>query len=267
MLVLVDASTAASTSATAATTTTNTKKGLTVESMNQNVVKMEYAVRGAVVIEADRIKEELKKEHDAVTADTSSSSSSSLYPHFKKIVYTNIGNPQSVGQQPLTWPRQVLALVDLPDHLGVDHPAIATIFPDDAIRRAKEIKAIGLEGHGSGSYSHSKGVQLFRHDVVSFLQNRDGPMVPTNPEHIFLSNGASAAIANILTVLIADSTWYVRPLTWKTGYLPLTWTHWLDFGVRSFFVLDLVALDNCDDTTTLACSFLYFYYHWHHYIH
>ena len=152
---------------------------------------MEYAVRGSVVIAADKINDELKKE-------------SSQYS-FDHIVYTNIGNPHSVGQKPLTWPRQVLALVDLPDEVGVDHPDIGKVFPADAIQRAREIKE-GLGGHGSGAYSHSKGVRLFREDVANFIQQRDNG-VASDPEQIFLSNGASSAIHMVLSALIADSSW------------------------------------------------------------
>lgn len=152
---------------------------------------MEYAVRGSVVIAADKINEQLKQ-----------GSQDYAYDH---IVYTNIGNPHSVGQKPLTWPRQVLALVDLPDEVGVDHPDIGKLFPADAVRRAREIKE-GMGGHGSGAYSHSKGVKLFRDDVANFIEKRDGG-VPSESEDIFLSNGASSAINMVLSALIADSSW------------------------------------------------------------
>lgn len=164
--------------------------------MSQNLRRMEYAVRGSVVIAADRINEQL--------AAAAASGEGTSFP-FDKIVYTNIGNPQSVGQRPLTWPRQVLALVDLPDEVGMDHPDAAKIFPPDAVRRAREIKA-GLGGSGSGAYSHSQGARCFRQDVAKFIERRDGG-VPSDPESIFLSNGASAAISNVLQALIADRSW------------------------------------------------------------
>jgi alanine transaminase len=167
--------------------------------MSPTVRGMEYAVRGTVVIAADKINEALK-------------AGSMDYP-FDHIVYTNIGNPHSVGQKPLTWPRQVLALVDLPEEVGVDHPEAHKIFPSDAIQRAKEIK-IGLGGHGSGAYSHSKGVKLFREDVARFIEERDGG-VPVDTEDIFLSNGASAAIGDVLNVLMADSNWYAFLFHWS----------------------------------------------------
>jgi alanine transaminase len=163
---------------------------LTVDTMSQSLRRMEYAVRGNVVIAADKINEELKQVD-----------STKKYP-FDHIVYTNIGNPQSVGQAPITWPRQVMALVDLPDSVGVDHPIAAKLFPADAIKRAKEIK-IGLGGHGTGAYSHSKGVKSFRVDVANFMEARDGG-VPADPEDIFLTNGASAGIGMVLNALIAN---------------------------------------------------------------
>jgi aspartate/methionine/tyrosine aminotransferase len=173
------------------------RKRLNEDTMCQNVRSMEYAVRGKIVIAADAIAEELR---------LAKKNGSPLPYEFDQIVFTNIGNPQSVGQKPLTWPRQVMALVDLPDEFGVDHPDAPRLFPADAIQRAREIKE--ALGHGSsGCYSHSKGVKLLREDVVHFLKQRDGDDVPTDPEDIFLTNGASAAIVMILNVLIADSTW------------------------------------------------------------
>lgn len=183
------------------------EKRLTEDTMSPRLKRMEYAVRGTVVIAADKINDELQKARR-------SSSSSRKYP-FDKIVYTNIGNPQSVGQKPLTWPRQVLALVDLPNEVGIDHPQAARLFPADAIRRAREIKT-GLGGSGStGAYSHSKGVKCFRQDVAAFIEHRDGinkdqEELRVDPEDIYLTNGASAGIGMILQALIADETWYVH---------------------------------------------------------
>jgi len=69
-------------------------KRLTLSSMSPALKSMEYAVRGPVVQEADRISADLKKGKKPEGG-------------FEKIIYTNIGNPHSVGQKPLTFPRQV----------------------------------------------------------------------------------------------------------------------------------------------------------------
>lgn len=38
--------------------------------------------------------------------------------NFKKLVWCNIGNPQQLGQRPITFFRQVLALCDYPEVRG-----------------------------------------------------------------------------------------------------------------------------------------------------
>jgi Aminotransferase class I and II len=156
------------------------RRRLTMETISASVKRMEYAVRGTVVIAADKMASQ-----EGAT-----------------IIYTNIGNPQSVGQQPLTWPRQVVALANLPRHIGIDHPHVQSMFPSDAIARAREI----LDATGSvGAYSHSQGVPLLRQDVADFITKRDGgTMKPTKPDDIFLTNGASTAIQMVLTALIAQ---------------------------------------------------------------
>lgn len=167
-------------------------KRLTDQTINPRLKKMEYAVRGKVVIAADKITDELK----------SPDYQKNKKYKFDKILYTNIGNPQSVGQVALTWPRQVLALVNLPESNGIDHPIARKLFPSDAIERAREIKA-GLGGHGTGAYSHSQGAYCFRKDIADFIKARDGG-IESDPDDIFMTNGASSAINMILTSLAAD---------------------------------------------------------------
>ena len=50
---------------------------------------------------------------------------------FKSIVSCNIGNPQECGQKPLTFPRQVMSLIDYPDLL--ESPLARDVFPDDVV--------------------------------------------------------------------------------------------------------------------------------------
>lgn len=57
---------------------------------------------------------------------------------------------------------------------------------------------------GTGSYTNSQGVQLFRENIASFIQERDGH--PAYPGDIFITNGASAGIQNCMTALIAGDT-------------------------------------------------------------
>ena len=147
--------------------------------MSQNLRRMQYAVRGEIVIRADALAKE-----------------------GRKIIYTNIGNPHAVGQKPISYYRQVLSLCDLPAEYGVDNAAIAAAFPSDVIQRALEMReAIGPSG--TGAYTNSQGIEKFREDVSHFITERDEHI--SLPSNIFLTNGASAAIENVLTGLIGSN--------------------------------------------------------------
>lgn len=146
--------------------------------MSQGLRRMQYAVRGEVVMRAD-----------------------TLAAKGREIIYTNIGNPHAVGQHPISFYREVLALCDLPAEYGIDNPAVVSSFPEDAVARAREMReAIGPAG--TGAYTNSQGVLQFRQDVADFISERDGH--PSYPANIFLTNGASAGIEMCLTGLISD---------------------------------------------------------------
>lgn len=65
---------------------------VTPETMNAAVQAAEYAVRGAIPLRAEELKEQLEQ------GDT--------LP-FERVINCNIGNPQQLGQIPLTFLRQV----------------------------------------------------------------------------------------------------------------------------------------------------------------
>merc|ERR1711985_104307 len=80
------------------------KMTLTADTANENVKNTQYAVRGEIV----QIAAQLASEG-------------------RKIIYCNIGNPQSLGQKPITFFRQVLALCDCPTLL--ESPDVDKLFP------------------------------------------------------------------------------------------------------------------------------------------
>mmetsp|Transcript_8542 Transcript_8542/g.20571 ORF Transcript_8542/g.20571 Transcript_8542/m.20571 type:complete len:654 (-) Transcript_8542:4518-6479(-) len=149
------------------------------ETMSQSLRRMQYAVRGEVVMKADQ-----------------------LAAQGRDILYTNIGNPHQVGQEPITYFRQVLALCDLPAEYGVDHPKVYDLFPRDVVERAREYREI-IGPSGTGAYTHSQGVLGLRKHVAEFIQNRDG--YKSYPGNIFLTNGASTAISMVLQGLLASN--------------------------------------------------------------
>ncbi|KAJ8438531.1 hypothetical protein Cgig2_024620 [Carnegiea gigantea] len=150
-------------------------KALDYDQLNENVKKCQYAVRGELYLRAS----ELQKEG-------------------KKIIFTNVGNPHALGQKPLTFPRQVIALCQAPFLL--DDPNAGLMFPVDAVARAKHYLA--MTSGGLGAYSDSRGLIGIRKEIAEFIGRRDG--YPSDSELIFLTDGASKGVMQILNVIIRD---------------------------------------------------------------
>lgn len=157
---------------------------LTKATINPRIVEAEYAVRGAIVLRSNDYAKQLAAGDKSLP--------------FDKIIACNIGNPQSLGQQPIQFHREVLSLVNMPGL--VDHPEAPKIFKADAIARAKHYLS-KIHG-GTGAYGHSKGVEVLREEVCAFLERRDG--YAADPETIFLTDGASQAVQSMLLALIRD---------------------------------------------------------------
>ncbi|VEN59555.1 unnamed protein product [Callosobruchus maculatus] len=153
---------------------------LTLDNLNPNVKVMEYAVRGPLVIRAGEIEKELEK---------------GTKKPFNEVIKANIGDCHAMGQQPITFIRQVLALVTYPPLL--DDPK----FPEDAKQRARTILA-GCRGGSVGSYTDSPGIEVIRRHVAQYIQERDG--IPADWQNVVVSAGASDAIRNVLKLLICE---------------------------------------------------------------
>lgn len=149
------------------------QKQLTADSINLNVKTCRYEVRGEIYLAG------VKRAKEG-----------------KEVINLNVGNPQALGQKPLTFNRQVMALLMAPFLL--ENEAILQSFPSDAIARAK-IYLKNLSG-GLGAYSDSKGNPYIRQEIASFIERATG--MPSNPDTIFLSNGASECARMILSAII-----------------------------------------------------------------
>ncbi|KAG6425782.1 hypothetical protein SASPL_109986 [Salvia splendens] len=154
-----------------------------IDSINPKVLECEYAVRGEIVNLAQKLQEDLKVNPDS-------------HP-FNEIIYCNIGNPQSLGQQPITFFREVLALCDHPAIL--DKGETQGIFSADSIERAFQILD-QIPGRATGAYSHSQGIKGLRDTICSGIEARDG--FPADPNDIFLTDGASPAVHMMMQLLI-----------------------------------------------------------------
>jgi len=162
--------------------TSASDKILTPETINPAVIKTAYAVRGELVIRAEK--------HQQVLADASTRNS---LP-FKEITFCNIGNPQELGQKPITFYRQVLSILEYPELIKKGE----NLFPKDAIERAK-LLLDNIPG-GTGAYSNSQGLPIVRKHVAKFIEGRDG--YPADANDIFLTDGASAGVSRLLNIII-----------------------------------------------------------------
>lgn len=153
------------------------QKSLTVETMNENMRKCRYEVRGEIYLAG------LRRSQQG-----------------KEIINLNVGNPQALGQKPLTFNRQVLALLMAPFLL--EDPIVANTFPADAVSRARTYLS-KLNG-GLGAYSDSKGNPFIRQEISDFITRQTGQA--SSPDNIFVSNGASECARMLLAALIRGPT-------------------------------------------------------------
>ena len=158
---------------------------LTIETVNPAVIGAQYAVRGELVLRAAEMQKQMNEQPGSIG--------------IKKILACNIGNPQAVGQQPLSFGRQVQALLVCPALL--DMPGVEKLFAPDAMARAREYLAAIPEG--VGAYSESQGVAIVRQQVADFITARDG--VAAVKEDIFLTDGASKGVEFLLKLLLRGS--------------------------------------------------------------
>lgn len=166
--------------------------------INKNILEMEYAVRGPIPQRAEKLKGE-----------------------GKIIISCNIGNPQALGQTPITYYRQVLSLVEEPSKITRERE-LKNLFEESPFSKLKDKDFISEDilslsegilaktGSGVGAYTESKGYLFVREAVADFINRRDGftpeSGLAADPQNIFLTDGASDGAKRILDMLIAEKT-------------------------------------------------------------
>lgn len=171
---------------------------LGVSDLNTATLEAKYAVRGSIPTLAEKLRSQMSKGNHGLP--------------FDHVINANIGNPQQLDQKPLSWYRQTLSLVQYPALLekldSMDPKMRDSLYPSDVIDRARRLlKSIG----SVGAYSHSQGDPLVRQSVANFIAQRDG--YPADPNSIFLTAGASAAVLYLIQVLASgNNTGFLIPI-------------------------------------------------------
>ncbi|RVE45199.1 hypothetical protein evm_010140 [Chilo suppressalis] len=154
---------------------------ITAENINRNLLNVNYAVRGPILDRAMQLERELEK---------------GIEKSFDRVVRANIGDCHALGQPPITFIRQVVALAACPEL------ASSPDIPADVKERVREI--LGDCTRGSvGAYSPSLGLRVVRDRVASYIRARDGG-VPASPDDVVLGAGASDVIKTVLTLFAGD---------------------------------------------------------------
>lgn len=151
--------------------------------VNQNIIDLEYAVRGPIPQRAAVLRKE-----------------------GKKIIPCNIGNPQALGQKPISFSREVLSLLENPNLITSEN--VNSQFSNYSIELAE--KLLSKMETGLGAYTDSKGFYFIRESVAKFIDKRDGinssqSSLQSNPDNIFLTDGASEGAKGVLELLISNS--------------------------------------------------------------
>ncbi len=153
--------------------------------INADILEMEYAVRGPIPQRAAVLRGE-----------------------GRALIPCNLGNPQAFGQRPLTHARQVLSLLENPSGIARERRLAeledgAGAVPGDILDRCESLLA-ELET-GMGAYTDSSGQRFIKEAIARFIDARDGDgAVPSDPDRIFLTDGASEGARLLLEMLIAD---------------------------------------------------------------
>ena len=165
--------------------------------VNQNILEMEYAVRGPIPQRA-----------------------AELQRQGKQIIFCNIGNPQALGQPSMTYYRQVLSLVEDPSKIQRERE-LKQLFEESVVSNLRESDFVSddvldlsedimrMTGNGTGAYTESKGFQFIREAIAEFIDERDDIErlggVKSHPGNIFLTTGASGGVKLVIDLLIADA--------------------------------------------------------------
>ena len=132
---------------------------LNINNINPHVKSAQYAVRGELAVKSEQYRAQLRKGETSLP--------------FDKVISANIGNPQQLGQKPITFFRQVLSLLENPLLLEHEDVLLNQLgYKSDVIARAKWLLS---QCNSVGAYSASAGVPAIKESVAKFLESELAP--------------------------------------------------------------------------------------------
>lgn len=153
--------------------------GFTVEDLGRGVLDASYLIRGCVYYRARELMV-LKAKGEKLPFDK-------FYP-------LQSGNPQLLGQPPITFIRQVISCVLTPSLLDTK------FFPEDVTRRARHYLS-QVPNSAVGAYSDAPGFDVFRQAVSRYIAARDGFHCDFNS--VYLIDGTLDGMIFLLNLLLS----------------------------------------------------------------
>lgn len=155
-----------------------------LNSLSNNVVSADYAVRGQIPIRGEEIMKVIKKDGHQIY-------------QFEHTTALNVGNPQAVGQGTLTFNREVLS--------GMMYKPLTEmgVFGQDSLNRIATLSEKCNQPVGAYT-SNSKGYSYVRKCVADFINRRDG-VSDSTPDNIYLTNGASEGVRLCFSALVRNA--------------------------------------------------------------
>lgn len=153
--------------------------------INQNVVRAQYAVRGLLATRASEIKQVL-------------AANPSAFP-FEEVIELNIGNPQIFSPKTVSLTRNYLAELILACKTSRFSKLETEEIPHDLNSELSSIDSL-IREFDIQNKTPSSGLEFVRKQVARFIEKRD--LLPSDPANIVLTNGASAGISTILGLLL-----------------------------------------------------------------
>lgn len=170
-------------------------KILSVDDLGPGIIESSYLIRGCVLHRANELRA-LKEKGEKLAFDK-------FYP-------LHYGNPQLLGQPPISFIREVIAGCFCPSLLD------KKVFSEDVVKRVK-FYLDNIPNGAVGAYADAPGFPIFVKEVSKFIARRDGFPAPT--ETIYLTDGTLDGMMFVLKLLFSkQGSGVMLPMPEYPGY-------------------------------------------------
>lgn len=170
-------------------------KILTIDDLGPGIIESSYLIRGCVLHRAIELMEMRDK--------------GTTLP-FEKFYPLHYGNPQLLGQPPISFIREVIAGCFCPSLLE------KKVFDPDVIKRVNYYLD-NIPNRAIGAYADAPGFPIFVKEVSNYIAKRDG--YPAPEETIYLTDGTLDGMMFVMKLLFSkQANGVLLPMPEYPGY-------------------------------------------------